>query len=54
MSCWHAGCWGEHGAECTSSGRHAHTTRITQANPVTDLTYIWGKGGGTSAAADGV
>lgn len=51
---WHAGCWVEDGAEHTSSGRRAHTTRITPANPVTDLTYIWGKGGGMSVAADGV
>lgn len=51
---WHTGCWVEDGAECTSSGRCAHTTRITPANPVTDLTYIWGKGGSTSVAADGV
>lgn len=54
VSCWHAGCWGEDGAEHTSSESRAHTTRITPANPVTDLTYIWGRGGDMSAAADGV
>lgn len=27
---------------------------ITLANPVSDLTYIWGKGGGMSVAADGL
>lgn len=53
VSCWHAGCWGEDRAERSSSGRHAHTTRITPANPVADLTYIWGRGGSKSAAADG-
>lgn len=47
-------CWGEDGAEHTSSESRAHTTRITPANPVTDLTYIWGRGGDMSAAADGV
>jgi len=50
---WHAGCWGEDEAERTSGGRCAHTAGIAPANPVTDLTYIWGKGGGTSVAADG-
>lgn len=54
MSRWHTGCWGEDGPEHTSSGRCAHTARIALANPVTDLTYIWGTGGSTSVAADGV
>lgn len=51
---WHSGCWGEDRAERAFSGRHAHTSRNTPANPVTDLTYIWGKGGGMSVATDGV
>lgn len=51
---WHAECSGEAGGKPASSGSLPHITPIAPANPVTDLTYIWGQGGGTSVAADGV
>lgn len=52
-SCRRGGCWGEDGAERLSSGSRAHGAGTPPANPVADLTYIWGQGGGSSAAADG-